>query len=26
MDYGLDVAEDRLTDRLSAEVKTYKAA
>ena len=25
MDYGLDVAEDRLADRLSAEVKTYKA-
>ena len=24
MDYGLDVAEDILADRLSAEVKTYK--
>ena len=26
MDYDFDVAEDGLADRLSAEVKTYKAA
>jgi len=26
MDYDLDVEEDRLADRLSDEVKTYKAA
>lgn len=26
MDYDLDVEEDRLADRIAAEVKTYKAA